>query len=101
MLCYGSDSWFVNEIEIFARSRASSVKEVKHWKSLDYTRMCPHQYHDFDVKEGTGDVFIREVSMCNDDTTDNRFYEEMGRFPTIEEDEPPYRLLCTEYPKAK
>ncbi|MFQ8767478.1 MAG: D-lyxose/D-mannose family sugar isomerase [Oscillospiraceae bacterium] len=25
----------------------------------------------------------------------------MGRFPEIEEDEPPYRLLCSEYPAAK
>ena len=30
-----------------------------------------------------------------------RFYEEMGRFPKIEEDEEPYRLLCTEYPPAE
>ena len=29
------------------------------------------------------------------------FYEPLGRFPTIEEDEAPYRLLCTEYPEAK
>ena len=42
-----------------------------------------------------------EVSMCNDDNCDNRFYEPLGRFPTIEEDEPPYRLLCNEYPPAK
>lgn len=63
--------------------------------------LWPHQYHDFDIKPGTGDVLIGEVSMCNDDNTDNRFYEEMGRFPAIEEDEPPYRLLCNEYPPAK
>ena len=63
--------------------------------------LWPHQYHDFDIKPGTGDVLIGEVSMCNDDNTDNRFYEEMGRFPTIEEDEAPYRLLCNEYPIAK
>lgn len=62
--------------------------------------LWPHQYHDFDVVEGTGDVLIGEVSMCNDDNTDNRFYEKVGRFPTIEEDEPPYRLLCNEYPEA-
>ncbi len=60
----------------------------------------PHQYHDFDVKPGTGDVLIGEVSMCNDDNTDNRFYEDIGRFPTIIEDEPAYRLLCNEYPSA-
>ena len=28
-------------------------------------------------------------------------YTAMGRFPAIEEDEPPYRLLCNEYPAAK
>lgn len=39
--------------------------------------------------------------MCNDDENDNCFYEQMGRFPEIEEDEPPYRYLCTEYPAAK
>ena len=63
--------------------------------------LWPHQYHDFDVKPGTGDVLIGEVSMCNDDNTDNCFHQPVGRFPTIEEDEPPYRLLCNEYPTAK
>ncbi len=57
----------------------------------------PYQYHDFAV-EG-GDVLIGEVSMCNDDVNDNFFYAPIGRFPEIEEDESPYRLLCTEYPK--
>ena len=60
-----------------------------------------HMYHDFNVEPGTGAVLLGEVSMCNDDNTDNFFYEKMGRFPKIEEDEPAYRLLCTEYPKAK
>ena len=59
-----------------------------------YQRM----YHDFEVEPGTGAVLIGEVSMCNDDQTDNRFYEPLGRFPVIEEDESVYRLLCTEYP---
>lgn len=58
-------------------------------------------YHDFAVEPGTGDVLIGEVSMCNDDNTDNRFYDDLGRFPTLEEDEPAYRLLCNEYPAAK
>ena len=34
------------------------------------------------------------------DNTDNRFNPPVGRFPAIEEDEPPYRLLCNEYPDA-
>ncbi len=58
-------------------------------------------YHDFAVEAGTGAVLLGEVSMCNDDLNDNRFYEPMGRFPTVEEDEPAYRLLCNEYPPAR
>ena len=57
-------------------------------------------YHDFNVEPGTGPVLLGEVSQCNDDNTDNRFNPPVGRFPTIEEDEEPYRLLCNEYPKA-
>ena len=58
-------------------------------------------YHDFSVEPGTGPVLLGEVSQCNDDNTDNRFNPPVGRFPKIEEDEPPYRLLCNEYPAAK
>lgn len=61
----------------------------------------PYLYHDFTVEPGSGPVLLGEVSQCNDDQTDNRFYRQLGRFPAIEEDEPPYRLLCTEYPPAK
>ena len=61
----------------------------------------PYMYHDFELEPGTGPVLLGEESMCNDDNTDNRFYEPIGRFPEIEEDEPPYRLLCNEYPAAK
>ena len=61
----------------------------------------PYMYHDFEVEDGSGAVLLGEVSQYNDDNTDNRFYEKLGRFPAIEEDEPPYRLLCNEYPQAK
>ncbi len=61
--------------------------------------LYPYLYHEFYIPEG-GPALIGEVSMCNDDDTDNRFKEPLGRFPTIEEDEPAYRLLCTEYPAA-
>ena len=62
--------------------------------------LTPRLYHAFWAKAGTGPVLIGEVSQCNDDNTDNRFYEPMGRFPAIEEDEAPFRLLCNEYPMA-
>ena len=61
--------------------------------------IMPYMYHDFIVPETGGAVLLGEVSMCNDDENDNRFYEPIGRFPEIEEDEEPYRLLCNEYPR--
>ncbi len=72
-------------------------------------RLCPGEsiyipqylYHDFSVEEGSGDVLLGEVSQCNDDNSDNHFTPSVGRFPHIEEDEEPYRLLCNEYPVAK
>jgi D-lyxose ketol-isomerase len=54
-------------------------------------------YHKFWGAESR--VLIGEVSLVNDDRTDNRFYEPVGRFPEIEEDEPPLHLLCTDYPR--
>ena len=63
--------------------------------------LWPYQYHHFAVVPGTGTVLIGEVSRCNDDNKDNYFLEKIGRFPKIEEDEKPYRLLCNEYPAAK
>lgn len=54
-------------------------------------------YHAFRVEPGTGKVLIGEVSAVNDDNTDNRFYEELGRFPEIEEDVDPEFLLVNDY----
>lgn len=67
-------------------------------KPGDSITIDPYLYHDFVQQQGTGPVLLGEVSMCNDDVNDNRFYQPIGRFPAIEEDEPPYRLLCNEYP---
>jgi D-lyxose ketol-isomerase len=55
----------------------------------------PFVYHAFHAIDGH--ALIGEVSSINDDETDNFFYESLGRYPQIEEDEPPLRLLCTEY----
>ena len=63
--------------------------------------LYPYHYPGSYVQSCTGYAIIGEVSMCNEDNTDNRFYQPLGRFPSIEEDEPPYRLLCNEYPAAK
>jgi D-lyxose ketol-isomerase len=43
------------------------------------------------------DVLVGEVSLVNDDDGDNRFFEPLGRFAEIEEDEPPMFLLRNDY----
>jgi len=55
----------------------------------------PRLYHSFHAERGP--AMTGEVSMVNDDETDNRFLAPLGRFPVIEENEPPAFLLCTDY----
>ena len=90
-------------VKIFSDGREYTVAAgseiiLKPGESLS---LYPYYYHEFTIQPGTGYAIIGEVSMCNDDNTDNCFEEAQGRFPTIEEDEPAYRLLCTEYPPAR
>lgn len=59
----------------------------------------PRLYHMFWGEEEK--VLAWEVSMVNDDNTDNRFYEKQDRFTSIVEDEPATHLLCNEYPRLK
>lgn len=88
-------------VKIFSDGRCYTVPagETVVLKPGQSLSLYPYYYHEFVIPEG-GPVLIGEVSMCNDDNTDNRFLNPLGRFPTTEEDEPPYRLLCNEYPKA-
>jgi D-lyxose ketol-isomerase len=83
-----------------------SIDGVKHvFPAGHVVKLTPGQsitltqglYHRFWGEKGCGTVLVAEVSMCNDDNTDNRFYDKVGRFPKIEEDEKPIRLLCNEY----
>ena len=57
--------------------------------------LLPTVYHAFWGERE--DVLIGEVSTVNDDRTDNYFLDKLGRFPDIEEDVPPYRLLVKDY----
>ena len=54
-------------------------------------------YHRFWGETGSGPVLVGEVSMVNDDRTDNHWLEEIGRFPSIEEDEAPLHLIAADY----
>ena len=55
----------------------------------------PRLYHKFWGAKSR--VLVGEVSLVNDDQNDNRFYETVGRFPAIDEDEEPLHLLVTDY----
>lgn len=59
----------------------------------------PGVYHAFHAVNG--EALIGEVSSLNDDMEDNHFLTPLSRFPELIEDEPPTRLLCTEYPPSK
>jgi len=57
----------------------------------------PGLYHRFYGEKGKGKVLVGEVSAVNDDTSDNRFFHPVGRFPEIIEDEMPVHLLASDY----
>jgi D-lyxose ketol-isomerase len=91
-----TDADFTIKVDGVARPVGSGeILRLKHGQSVTLPVRCYHQFW----AEG-GQCLVGEVSMVNDDVNDNHFLEPAGRFPKILEDEPPRRLLCTEYPPA-
>ncbi len=72
--------------------KAGAIVELGPGESIS---LPPRLYHQFWGAEAR--VLVGEISMVNDDYRDNRFYEPVGRFPSIEEDELPLYLLVTDY----
>ena len=70
---------------------AGGVVSLAPGESIWLTRGLYHRFW------GEGKVLVGEVSQVNDDFSDNRFYEAVGRFPSIDEDEAPWRLLVSDY----
>ena len=70
---------------------AGGVVSLAPGESICLTRGLYHRFW------GEGKVLVGEVSQVNDDFSDNRFYEAVGRFPSIDEDEAPWRLLVSDY----
>ena len=99
----GDEALSDSEVEVHRDGRSYKVPAGSEIELLpgESLTLYPGCYHEFYVKEGEGYCLIGEVSMCNDDNADNRFYEPVGRFPEIEEDEVPYRLLCNEYDRYR
>ena len=80
------------------------IKEVKPGGIFEITpgesiTIPSRLFHKFWAKEKHGDVLIGEVSRINDDKDDNFYYDKVGRFPAIEEDEEPLYLLVSDYGK--
>lgn len=80
------------------RVPAGTILRLRPGESITLTQ---GMYHKFWGDPSRGMVLLGEVSQVNDDNTDNRFLEQVGRFPAIEEDEEPLYLLCNEYPRSK
>lgn len=77
---------------VLHRLPAGSTVELHPGESIT---LPPYCYHKFWASGSR--VLAGEVSSVNDDSADNRFYDPVGRFPEIEEDEPPLYLLVTDY----
>lgn len=82
-------------VEIDGIPRACNAGDRVELSPGESITLPPYLYHRFWAENGN--CLVGEVSKVNDDNSDNRFLEELGRFPAIEEDEPPYRLLVTDY----
>lgn len=99
--CYNSDSegnMLNTPVVIFSDGRkytadAGELITIRPGSSIT---LPTGQYHTF-WAEG-GKTLVGEVSRVNDDNTDNRFYEKVGRFPAVDEDEPILYPLFSEYP---
>jgi len=97
--------WKANEKEEITKDDFTVQTDgvTRHCKSGDIVRLTPGEsitlepyvYHKFWAEGGM--TLVGEVSQVNDDNNDNRFYETIGRFPKIEEDEKSLHLLCNEY----
>jgi D-lyxose ketol-isomerase len=83
------------QVSVDGQMRALPAGGIPELAPGESVTLPDHVYHAF---WGVGSrVLVGEVSLVNDDHTDNRFLEPVGRFPAIEEDEPPLRLLVGDY----
>lgn len=83
------------EVEVDGMRRVVGPGEKLRLGAGESITLRPGQYHALSTEGGR--VMVGEVSLVSDDLGDNRFHEPVGRFPDVEEDEPPHRLLCEEY----
>ncbi len=98
-----ASGWFEVQVDgCTRRLKAGGTVCLKPGESLCIPPRTLHQFWGeagtgFNL-EGTRYTVSREISSVCDDLNDNYFLEPAERFPKIQEDEPPLRLLCHEYP---
>ncbi|MDR3575184.1 MAG: D-lyxose/D-mannose family sugar isomerase [Anaerolineaceae bacterium] len=71
---------------------AGSIIQLEPGESVTYPSFLYHQFWGVG-----GTILVGEVSVVNDDHNDNRFYQNVGRFPHVEEDEPVLYPLVNDY----
>ena len=74
--------------------KAGTIISLEAGESITLQQGVFHQFWSDDAM-----LLLGEVSMVNDDHSDNFFLDEVGRFPDIEEDEKPLHLLVGDYGK--
>ena len=103
---FGSDDFHKRGLILFTLRNGNPLKDKKnyaekvmiveelqetpmhfHWSKMEDIinrgeSICLEQgmYHRFYGEQGKGKVLVGEVSAVNDDATDNRFFESIGRF---------------------
>ena len=88
-----SDSPVILKIDgIEKKFKAGETIRLVPGESICLERGIYHRFYGENDK-----VLVGEVSAVNDDRVDNKFYDELGRFPDIEEDEKPLHLLVSDY----
>jgi D-lyxose ketol-isomerase len=86
--------------DVFTLSRNGDTAEVRSGEPFvieagERVTIVPGVYHAFWAE--SGEAIVGEVSTVNDDAHDNFFVDPgIGRFPEIEEDEPPVARLLWE-----
>jgi len=90
-----SDQQVTVQVDGITTTRAAGKKLIL--RPGESVTLPPRLYHRFWGERGRGWVLTGEVSKVNDDLSDNRFLDPIGRFPEILEDEPALRLLVTDY----
>lgn len=81
-------------VQVNCEMREVASGDIVYLRSGERITLVPGVYHAF---WSVGEYcVIGEVSTANDDVNDNIFLDDVGRFPTIEEDAPPLARLVSE-----